>query len=76
MADDLDAGLGEPQREQLALVAQRVVLGGGDERRRQGVQPVGDQRGEVGVVQVGRVAAYCRQYHSASRGSKPSAAVR
>ncbi len=52
-ADGLDAGLGEQAGELLALVAQRVVLRSGDKGRRQGVQPVGEERGEVGVVEVG-----------------------
>ena len=52
-ADDRHALLGEPVDEALALVAQRVVLGGDDQRRRQGAEPVGEQRREVGVGQVG-----------------------
>ena len=48
--DGLDAGLGEQPGEVLALVAQRVVLGGRDQGRRQGAQPVGEQGREVGVV--------------------------
>ena len=52
-ADDLDARLGDPPGELLPLVAQRVGLRGGDEGGRQGVEPVGEQRREVGVVVVG-----------------------
>ena len=48
--------LGELGREPLALVAQRVVLRGDDQRRRQRVQPVGRQRREVRVGEVPRTA--------------------
>ena len=52
-ADDLDARLRDPPGELLSLVSEGVGLRRGDEGRRQGVQAVGEQRGEVGVVVVG-----------------------
>ena len=77
MPDDLDAGLGELARQLLALVAQRVVLGGRDQGRRQRVQPVGQQRREVGVGEVGvgarRTAASTTR---ASAGRSPCRAPR
>ena len=50
-AHDLDPGLRDAPGELLPLVAKRVGLGRGDEGGRQGVQAVGEQRGEVGVVE-------------------------
>ena len=52
-ADDAHVQLGEAPDEQLALVAQRVALGGDHQRGRQGGEPVGEQRRQVGVGEVG-----------------------
>ena len=51
-AGDVAARLGDQRGEVLALVAQRVVLGGGDQRRRQRAEPVREERRQVGVGQV------------------------
>jgi hypothetical protein len=73
--DDLDTGLGQQQGEVLALVSQRVVsavttrVGGRVSSR---FESSGARSGSVRSA-VDR--AYCRQYHSASWGPKPSAAV-
>jgi hypothetical protein len=75
--DDGHAGRGDLRREQLSLVAARVVLGGGDEERRQGAEPVGGQRrARSGSDRSGRSPAYCRQYQATSSWSKPEASVR
>ena len=55
-------------RQVLALVPQRVVLRGDDQRRRQRAEPGGEQRRQIRIGQIVRQAAYCSQYQVASAG--------